>query len=386
MAQVAEVRHVRAVLSTVGVGTRLKARKLAHVPRAGRCPTVSVVVPCYNYAHYLRDTVGSVTAQDGVGLEVIVVDDASTDESVGVAESIAAEDQRVRVISHASNRGHIATYNDGLSEARGDYVVLLSADDMLAPNSLRRAVDFLESEPSIGFVYGPVQWFASSSDIVTAPAEPRFKLWSGSDWLARRCRRVTNCVMSPEVVMRREVHERIGPYRSDLPHTGDLAMWLLAASVSDVGYVEGPWAAYYRHHGANMHAITFHSGEIEGMLVDLEQRRRTFQVAFDGMGGELPNAAALRGLAMRRLAGEALGCAGRAYTWGLTDDWPVDGFVAFARETWPDYQSLPQWRRLRRRQRLGVRFARKNPCFVATEWKLRASTDWTRRLQTRTGA
>lgn len=375
-----------AVSVSTRVGRRLTATELVRVSSGARMPTVSVVVPCYNYAHLLADAVCSVTAQSGVHVQVIIVDDASTDESRRVAETMAATDDRVSVISHTSNQGHIATYNEGLAEAQGDYVVLLSADDMLAPSSLRRAVDLMESHPSVGFVYGRVCTFSHSRDAVQRDVSPSFKVWSGRDWLARRCRRVTNCVMSPEVVMRRNVYERIGPYQPDLPHTGDLAMWMLGAAVADVGYIDGPFAAFYRQHAGNMHVTYFHSGYVEGMLLDLEQRRRAFQVVFEKEGHDLPGAPALCGLAMQQLAAESLAAAARAYTWGLTDEWPVEDFVAFARETWPRCESLPQWRALKRRKRIGVRGSRKNPCFVFTEWRLRAEAARTRRVQEQTGA
>lgn len=386
MAAMAAIRNVTNGPGYGRLGRRLSPARVTHVANSNGSPIVSVVVPCYNYAHYLTEAVKSVTSQDGVELEVIVVDDASADESVEVAQSIAEDDRRVRVIGHSQNRGHIATYNEGLAQARGKYLVLLSADDMLAPGSLSRAVALLESEPAVGFVYGRVPWFTESPPPVDTTRPPRFKFWSGSEWLARRCRRVTNCVMSPEVVIRRDLYERIGPYRPDLPHTGDMAMWLLASAVADVGYVEGPWAAYYRRHAVNMHAASFRSGTVEGMLIDLEQRRRTFEVVFEKQGAALPNGVSLHNLAKRSLAAEALAAAARAYTWGLTGEWDVEGLQAFARETWAEWESLPQWRALRRRRRLGLRLSKKNPCFVATEWRFRTEATLIKRVQERTGA
>ncbi|MGO4433768.1 glycosyltransferase family 2 protein, partial [Paenarthrobacter sp. RAF9] len=117
-------------------------------------PTVSVVVPCYNYGHYLPQAVGSALAQEGVDVEVIVVDDASTDGSAAVAWRLASSDPRISVVHHATNQGHIATYNDGLARAGGRYVTLLSADDLLAPGALARAAALMEANPRVGMVYG----------------------------------------------------------------------------------------------------------------------------------------------------------------------------------------------------------------------------------------
>src|SRR5947209_4282299 len=122
------------------------SHRLQAQPLRGR-PSVTVVIPCYNYGRYLRGAVKSVLDQPGVDVEAIVIDDASTDGSADVVREVAAADPRVRAILHRSNFGHIATYNEGLEQASGDYVVLLSADDALTPGSLSRATALLETHP-----------------------------------------------------------------------------------------------------------------------------------------------------------------------------------------------------------------------------------------------
>ena len=87
-------------------------------------------------------------------VDVLIVDDASPDDSAAVAYRLADEDPRVSVLVHPTNMGHIATYNDGLARAKGDYVVLLSADDAITPGSLARSTALMEAHPSVGFVYG----------------------------------------------------------------------------------------------------------------------------------------------------------------------------------------------------------------------------------------
>ena len=79
-------------------------------------PRVSVVVPCYNYGRYLEECVASIVGQEGVQTEVLVIDDCSTDDSLALAHEVAARHPEVEVRHHAVNRGHIATYNEGLLE------------------------------------------------------------------------------------------------------------------------------------------------------------------------------------------------------------------------------------------------------------------------------
>jgi len=101
---------------------------------------VDVIIPCYKYARYLAACVESVLTQDGVDVRALVIDDASPDETPSVAARLTAQDPRVEYRRHTANRGHIATYNEGLLEwADGDYCVLMSADDRLTPGALRRA-------------------------------------------------------------------------------------------------------------------------------------------------------------------------------------------------------------------------------------------------------
>ena len=118
--------------------------------------SVCVAIPCYNYGRFLAEAVSSVLDdQDGLDVRVLIIDDASTDDSADVARQIAAERPRVELLVHAANRGHLATYNEGLDWADGDYTIVLSADDRLTPGSLRRAVDLLDAHPEVGFALWP---------------------------------------------------------------------------------------------------------------------------------------------------------------------------------------------------------------------------------------
>src|SRR5947209_17315201 len=105
----------------------------------GMTNAVSVIVPCYNYAHYLPSCIESIVGQENVEVSVLILDDCSTDDTPTVASKLAT-DSRVEVRRHERNVGHIATYNEGLEWVRADYTVLISADDLLTPGALARAV------------------------------------------------------------------------------------------------------------------------------------------------------------------------------------------------------------------------------------------------------
>ncbi|WP_131784760.1 glycosyltransferase family 2 protein [Protofrankia symbiont of Coriaria ruscifolia] len=316
-----------------------------------RRPTVSVVVPCYNYARYLVECVETVLSQEDVDPEVIIVDDASTDASATVAEALATADNRVRVIRHPTNRGHIATYNDGLAEATGDYVVLLSADDLLLPGSLARATALLDANPSVGMVYGhPTHLYEG-----TKPKPPRTRvrnwtIWSGPEWIRLRCRAGINCIFNPEVVLRTSVQREIGGYRSDLPHSGDLEMWMRAASVADVGRVNGADQAYYRVHAASMQRTVY-----AGHLTDLQARWDAFRVVLTEHAEGIPGSGEMLATVQRTLANEALGQISRIYSDGREDPDAdlVDSYLQFARELYPDTPALSAWRTIPVARRTG---------------------------------
>jgi Glycosyl transferase family 2 len=344
---------------------------------SGRRPRVSVVIPCYNYARFLPDSVGSALSQSGVDPEVIVVDDASTDDSAAVAEGFAATDPRVTVVHHAHNTGHVIAFNAGLARATGEFIVRLDADDLLTPGALARAVALFDAFPSVGLVYGHPQHFTTEAPPVARTVLRGWRVWSGADWIAERCRRGVNCITTPEAAIRADVMRSVGGLDTRLRYAQDMEMWLRIAAVSDVGRIEGPDQALHRDHAASM-SVT----DGAGLILDLRERRTVFDVLFAGPGGQLSRQADLHAMARRTLAGEALELACHKYDRGHTDTEEVAGLVDFAEETYARLRELPQWRALERRRRVGPRWA---PVFAASVLWRRARSDYRRYRWVRAG-
>jgi glycosyltransferase involved in cell wall biosynthesis len=325
-------------------GAKAKVRR---APRPGigsgerELPSVSVVIPCYNYGRYLAACIASALDQDGVNVNVIAIDDASSDNSAQTLTDIAAADPRIKAIFHAENKGHIATYNEGLDLVSGDYTVLLSADDLLTPGCLARATSLMQTHPDVGMTYGfPV-------DIVDGPLPPArtratsWIVWDGHSWIAHVARHGRNVLSSPEAVVRSDIVRKIGGYRDDLPHSGDLEMWLRVAAISGIGYVAGADQAYYRTHASNMHKEF-------NLLADMAQRLSTFDTFFTERADLLADPQQMRQSAHRALAREALGHAISAYARGVGTQELASGCLEFARDAWPDSARLRDWRTLHR--------------------------------------
>jgi glycosyltransferase involved in cell wall biosynthesis len=316
--------------------------------------SVGVVIPCYRYGHLLHDSVGSALAQQGVDVRVLIIDDASGDGSADVARDIAATDSRVEVIEHKVNAGHIATYNEGLLDwCDADYASLLSADDVLTPGALRRAAELLDQYPSTGFAYGRSLRFTDSASLPHARTESKgWRIYDGQEWLAKRFRDGNGCVTSPEVVVRTSLQKEIGGYRADLPHTGDIEMWMRFAAHADVGYLRGVDQAYYRIHGGNMSHDVY---TVDAGLGDLEQRRAAYEVLLEECRNRIAGSGELELKLRRKLAREALYRAARAYDKSTTAIVPVEKLVAFAEETYPRSHDLLAYHTLELRRRVGER-------------------------------
>ncbi|MFC4784703.1 oligosaccharide flippase family protein [Nocardioides sp. MAHUQ-72] len=320
-------------------------------------PRVSVVIPCFNYATFLPEAVHSALEQQGCDVEVIVVDDASTDASGRVADRLAREDPRVRVLHHLTNQGPVATFNDGLAVATGEFLVRLDADDLLTPGSLARSAAVCRARPDVGLVYGhPVHFHAHRRRARGGRSAGRVHVWRGTAWLELLCRTGTNVITSPEAFMRMSVVRRVGG-QQPLAHTHDMEMWMRLAAFSDVAYLRGVDQAWHREHPASLSR----RAESPLGLTILEERWSAFEVLFSGPASALPQAGALRDLARQTLAGEALRRASYEYDRRRAPSRDVAPLRDFALRLWPASTSMPEWRALEARRQAGRRWATRRP-------------------------
>ena len=322
-------------------------------------PTVSVVIANYNYARFLRESIGSALSQSCVDVEVIVVDDLSTDGSVSVAGSIAAAEPRVRLIERLANGGPVAAFNDGLEAATGEYLIRLDADDLLTPGSVARATALAEQHPTVGLVYGHPQHFSGGSEHVNHRGTATgWTVWPGSDWVELRCRLGHNCITSPEVVMRMSVVTEVGGMRP-LPHTHDLEWWMRIARVSDVGWLATADQALHRKHDDSLSAR-----EVD-VIRDLEERAVAFETLFTDGQGDPATDARMLALARDSLAGEAVARATQAYAAGRGGSEETIAYLAYVERVRGSAAGLPRSGALDHALRLGAARARLSPVLIA---------------------
>lgn len=130
-------------------------------------PSVSVIIPCYNYGRFLADAVESALGQTIPPQQIIIVDDGSVDDSLAVAGRYTAH-PTVRLIAQ-QNQGAIAAYNNGVRAASGEFFLILSADDRLDPRYLERVVPLLQARPHAGYVYTAYRMFGARHRLLAAP-------------------------------------------------------------------------------------------------------------------------------------------------------------------------------------------------------------------------
>jgi hypothetical protein len=343
-------------------------------------PSVTVVVPAYNYGRFLVHCAESVLAQRDVEVKLLVMDDGSTDETPQVTEKLAASDARVTVIRTERNRGQLPTVNEAFGRVESEYVVKLDADDLLPPGSLARAIALLQAHPKVAFVYGRPHHFSGGVPTLPDSRTRSWTIWSGQDWLAARCRCGACVISQPEVVMRTSFLRRAIPVREDLPHTFDMHLWMQLASLGDVGRINGPVQGLYRVHEASMQR-TIHSG----IMIDLEGRRAAFDALFNAEARNCPRARELLATAHQSLASTALDDACRAYDRGRTSEKPVNDLVAFAIDTFPEARQLKEWRALERRRAVGADRAHRRPRFFAAALARRTAEEISHSFWLRTG-
>jgi glycosyltransferase involved in cell wall biosynthesis len=196
---------------------------------------VSVIVPSYNYGHFIGATLESLQAQTLANWECIVIDDGSTDDTADVVARFSKTDSRIKFLQQ-QNRRQAAARNNGLTQARGKYIQFLDADDLLESQKLELHVQLLEEHPEVDIVYGDTRYFPSErpQELLytmfgdNIPWQPKLS-GAGRDMLLSLVRR--NTIIVGAALTRRSIVERVGPFDEGLPPVEDWEFWIRCALI-----------------------------------------------------------------------------------------------------------------------------------------------------------
>ncbi len=206
-------------------------------------PLVSICIPNYNYEDFLEDAIRSALSQTYKNVEVLVVDNCSTDRSWSIIKSFG---RKIKAHRNKRNLGHVDNMNRCIELSRGKYAVILGSDDMLDKESVEKQVRVMESNPKVGFVHGSTYVIDKDDKIVSESSLPRGDhIVSGAEKLMSLLE--GNHVMMSSVMIRRVCFEELGMLDSELSFCPDWDMWLRICMKYDAAFIKD-FIAYYRKH------------------------------------------------------------------------------------------------------------------------------------------
>jgi len=208
---------------------------------------VSVVVTVFDYAEVVVETLDSILASQGVSFEIVIIDDASTDDSVAVVSEWMDRhtDVAVLLLTGAANRGLTRARNLAIAHARADLVMIMDADNLVYPNCLHRLAAELHADPAAAFSYSTLEAFGADPGLRSAQG------WH-VPWLCD-----ANYI-DAQAMIRRAALERFGGYRVDDTMYGweDWDLWLRLAAAGEYGVHVPQMLGRYRTQGGSMVSLT----------------------------------------------------------------------------------------------------------------------------------
>ncbi len=259
--------------------------------------SVDVVIPNYNYARFLREAVESVLSQDVEHLRVLIIDNASTDNSAEIARDLARTDPRVTVRVREKNHGLHASLNEGIAWASAEYFMILCSDDLLMPGALHRATTIMNEHPQVHLVYGSTLQHYGEGPPATrcVVADAPVQLFSGTEFVRNICQTGRSPIAGPAAIVRTEAQKRAGLYDASLHHMCDVEMWMRFGLLGTLAKVDAD-LLIFRSHGANR------QNSLRTVHDKNKEMKAVFSVFFAGSGSSRPEMRLLRRKSDRSLA------------------------------------------------------------------------------------
>lgn len=237
---------------------------------AGATPTISVVLPAYNAARYLRQAIDSILNQTWRDFELIVVDDGSTDDTLSILRDYERRDARMRPISRP-NTGQTVALNDGVAAARGEFIARMDGDDIALPTRFEKELAFMRAHPDVLVVSSSVE-LIDPYDIPIGIIEAKTThdeidavLMAGSG----------GAIVHPCAMIRKSAFEKVGVYRVQHNGSEDLDLWLRMAEAGRVANLPDVLLKYRRHTQSYSYAKN---------KVQFENKSRILAEAYDRRG------------------------------------------------------------------------------------------------------
>jgi Glycosyl transferase family 2 len=242
LSEIQAVRTIEGLISAVASGSKCHSEIFETSTYAGTSPQVSVVLPLFNYARFVRHAIESVVASEGVVADLVIVDDHSNDDSLRVVRGAMADFDGfpIRLVAQSANRGPSPTRNTGFDHARADLVFVLDADNTIFPSGLHDLVNVIDEEGT-AFSYGMIEKFGDSSDVV-----------SYIPWDLERLTQQN--YIDAMALVRKTIWREIGGYDENADRKGgwdDYDFWLHLAAEGYRGSFVANFIGRYRAHDSS---------------------------------------------------------------------------------------------------------------------------------------
>lgn len=210
-------------------------------------PKVSVCIATYNRARHLRGAIAGVLGQDFAAFELLVSDDASTDATADVVRSFA--DARIRYSRNPGNLGLWGNTNQCVSQARGEYVLVLQDDDAMLPGLLQREVKVLDDEPGVVMVHAAARRGDENGQPIDEPPQSWPAVTAGLGFVADYWSGPRYGVVMSSVMFRRSAAARLGGFNAGLLFCADADLWQRMAFAGQVAFIPQPLILSRVHSG-----------------------------------------------------------------------------------------------------------------------------------------
>ncbi len=288
-------------------------------------PLVSICIPTYNREKMVGKAIGSALAQTYRNIEVIVVDNASTDATEAVVRSYA--DPRLKFFKNPTNLGLFGNFNQCLAHAQGEFIHILHSDDYIDPRFTEHCIRFYQEHPSTGLTFTQAYYLSAQSEasiryserdeVIPAP-EGFVRILTGRQF-----------IVCPSVMIRRAVYDDCGIYATEYPYSSDYYQWLKITRKYDIGYVNSAILFYVQGEHSETYRLLFNNPD--GYLDTL----RIYQRVLGDLGAERERFRAPLNAALRRYILDCL-YAGATRT-DLMKDVKPSFFVRISLDAWNEY-------------------------------------------------
>lgn len=225
---------------------------------------VTVAMPAYNASCFIREAIESVLAQEEDRFELLMIDDASTDETLKIMKSYR-RDPRVRSYANKRHLGVGATRNRLLRLAQGNYITPCDADDLMLPGNLKRMSGILDKHPAIGTVY--------ADTLVIEMDQEGIPLILGRDY-RKAWDLFDNSINHPGSMIRKSLMVKVGGYDETVYSTDDWSLWLKLAEVTRFKYLRGEIYYVWRRHSKSLTRTDPHwASDVKRIKREAIQRR-----------------------------------------------------------------------------------------------------------------